>query len=136
MTPHHFRRHALGDILEAELLARSVRGDVGVEDHLVEHVAELLDEVVARAGLDRIHELVGLLDEVLHERGVGLLLVPGAASRRPQPVQHGDEFLEFRMRVLVDHCSILPPARSLSLSGYSTRALRRSATVIPEPLVP
>ena len=48
--------------------------------------------------LDGIHELVGLLDQVLHERLVGLLAVPRAASGCPQALEHGDEFFEFGMR--------------------------------------
>ena len=65
------------DIGKGEL-AR-VLGDLRVEQHLHEHVAELLAQVRGIAGLDGVDDLVGLLDHVLLDGGVGLLLVPGAA---------------------------------------------------------
>ncbi|CAB4884101.1 unannotated protein [freshwater metagenome] len=54
-----------------------------MELDLVEQVPEFLDEVLVGAGvvlvecLDGIHGLVGLLDEVLDERAMGLLPIPG-----------------------------------------------------------
>ena len=54
--------------------------------------------MVAVAGLDRLGRLVGLLDEVRHQRLVGLLGVPGAAAGRAQPVHHGDEVEQPRAR--------------------------------------
>ena len=59
-------------------------GDRGVELDLVEQVAELLDQrlvggrVVGVELLDRVDDLVGLLDEVGDQRRVGLLDVPRA----------------------------------------------------------
>ena len=81
---HHLRGHVRRDILDVEVLAGGVRGDVGVEEHLVEHVAELLDHLLAVAGLDGVDELPALLDEVLHEALVRLLGVPRAAAGRAQ----------------------------------------------------
>ena len=64
-----------------------------VEHHLVEQVAELVLErayaVVARRSgrlLERLDDLVGLLEEVAGERVVGLLGVPRAAARIAQPL--------------------------------------------------
>ena len=65
---------------ETALLLR----DGGVELDLVQQVAEFLDEVLVGVGvvgverLQRVHHLVGLLQQVAHERLVGLLLVPRA----------------------------------------------------------
>jgi len=52
-----------------------------VEDHLQEQVPELLAEVVAVARLDGLHHLVGLLEQVRQQGGVGLPGVPGTAAR-------------------------------------------------------
>jgi len=100
--------HVGGDILDREVLAGGVRGEVGVEEDLVEHVAELLEHGVAVAGLDGVDELVALLDEVAHEALVGLVGVPGASARRAQLGENHDEFVEFRMRS--GHAPILPSA--------------------------
>ncbi len=58
-------------------------------------------------GLDRVDELVALLDEVLHERLVGLLAVPRAPAGRSQTLQHGDEFFELRMGGVLHATSML-----------------------------
>ena len=52
---------------------------LGMEDDLEQQVAELPGELRGRAGLERVVDLVGLLEEVLAERRVGLLAVPRAA---------------------------------------------------------
>ena len=96
MPRHHLRGHVRRDVLDVEVLAGRVRGEVGVEQHLVEHVAELLDHLVAVARLDRVDELPALLDEVLHEALVGLLGVPRAAARRAEQGDGGDELVEGR----------------------------------------
>ena len=49
-----------------------------------------------RGYLDRLDRLVRLLDEVLHQRGVGLARVPRAAARGAQDIHHADE-LEQRL---------------------------------------
>lgn len=63
----------VGAVLGAALL-----GDAGVEDDLEEDVTELLPQFVAVALLDRLDELVRLLDAVLRQALVGLLGRPGA----------------------------------------------------------
>ena len=60
--------------------------ELGVEDDLEEQVAELLGERRRRPALERVVDLVGLLEEVLAERRVGLLAVPRAAVGLAQPV--------------------------------------------------
>ena len=59
-------------------------GDRRMEFDLIEQVAEFLDEVFVGGGvggverLDRVDDLVGLLDEMGNETPVGLFDVPGA----------------------------------------------------------
>ena len=59
-------------------------GDRGVELDLVEQVAELLDQrlvggrIVGVEASERVDHLVGLLEQVRHQRLVGLLDVPRA----------------------------------------------------------
>src|SRR6185312_9981211 len=111
-------------VLKGEVLPGCVRRDVSVKDHLVEHVAEFLEEPVAVCGLDRVDELVALFDEVLHERFVGLLGVPRASARRPKAMQYSDEF--FELRIGRRHALILPSAlRSVELLGGAWRWRRR-----------
>ena len=85
-----------GDIVDVErgdlVLLRNAR----VEDDLQQDVPEFLGHVVAFTRLDRLDRLVGLLDEVGHERGVGLLGVPRAAAGRAQPVHDRDQVQQRR----------------------------------------
>ena len=82
MAAHHLfadRRCHLGEIEPTLLLA-----DRRVQHDLQEHVAQLFDEmdvgrrVVGVKLADRLHQLVGLLDRVARQRGMGLLAVPRA----------------------------------------------------------
>ena len=52
---------------------------LGVEDDLQPQVAELAGQLGRGTGLERVVDLVGLLEEVLAQRRVGLLAVPRAA---------------------------------------------------------
>ena len=87
-----------GHVLEVETVV-DLAGQLGVEDHLEQQVAELLLEVRGRlAGpghrpsrqtLDGLDHLAGLLDQVGHQTAVGLLGVPRALL--PQRRHHRDE---------------------------------------------
>ena len=80
-------------------------GDPRVQDHLVEHVAEFLADVVRVAVVDGVDEFVGLLDGVARERGVGLRPVPHApAVLGEQAVDDGHEVR------YGGHLVIVPPA--------------------------
>ena len=70
-----------------------------MEHHLQQQVAELFFEMLAVAGLDRLDRLVRLLEEVAHQRLVGLLAVPGAFA--PKPVHHLDEIEQARTWLIV-----------------------------------
>jgi micrococcal nuclease len=114
MAADHLLGHVLRDILKREL--PRLRGNIGMKDHLVQHVTQLFEQFIAVTGLDRLHEFVGLLDEVLHERLMGLLAIPGASPRSAQARKHGDELVELWIRAgrgrIVDHVP--------SLSGVHT----------------
>ena len=56
-----------------------LRGELRVQDHLEEQVAQLLGKVGGRSVLDGIERLVGLLEQVRSQREVGLPSVPGAS---------------------------------------------------------
>ena len=71
-----------GDVVDGE--AARVLGDLGVEHHLDEQVAELVAEPAGIAGVDGLEDLVGLLEELAPQGLVGLLAVPRAAVRRPE----------------------------------------------------
>ena len=58
---------------------------LGVEDDLEQQVAELPGELRRGARLERVVDLVGLLEQVLAQRGVGLLAIPRAAVGLAQP---------------------------------------------------
>ena len=79
------------DVVDVERLARVLLGDAGLEGDLEQQVAQLLPHVVGVAALDGLDRLVGLLEEVGHEAGVGLLGVPRAAPGRAQPVHDRDD---------------------------------------------
>ncbi len=78
-----------GHVVHRPRLGLVLLGDPGVEHHLKQQVAELLAEVVAVPGLDRLEGLVGLLEQVRRQRAVRLLAVPRAAGA--QPVHHPDQ---------------------------------------------
>ena len=78
----------------------------GVEDHLVQQIAELVLERAVRAlldvgggrvgrqCLDRLHHLVRLLEEVARERVVCLVGVPGTPARPAQPFGQSEQARE------------------------------------------
>ena len=86
---------ARGDLPQAEALRFA--GDLGVQHHLQQQVAQLFGQVRIVAVADGIGHLVGLLQHVGHQRGVGLLQVPRAAAlgiaqlrhHRPQLIEGG-----------------------------------------------
>jgi hypothetical protein len=65
-----------------------------VEDDLQQEVAELGAELAIVAGVDRLGDLVGLLDRLRLDRRVRLLAVPGAAAGTAQAVHDAHQLLE------------------------------------------
>ena len=75
MTAYELVHDARGDVVDAEVL-----GHLGVEHHLHQDVAEFLAQRLQVTALDRVDDLVRLLQEVGPEGGVRLLAVPGALA--------------------------------------------------------
>ena len=88
-------------VLEVETVV-DLAGELGVEDHLEQQIAELLLEVrgsrtgpghrLSRQTLDGLDHLAGLLDQVGNEAAMGLLGVPRALLAQGR--HHRDEPLE------------------------------------------
>ena len=55
----------------------------GEEVDLEEHVAQFVEQTFVVAALDRISQLIGLLDRVRHDRALVLLAIPGAFAAQP-----------------------------------------------------
>ena len=70
--------------------------DLRVERDLEQQIAELVADRVGVIGVDRLEQLVRLLEQVARERLVRLLRVPRAAARRTQPRLHADQVEETR----------------------------------------
>ena len=56
-----------------------IRGDLRVERHLQQQIAELVSNCPVVVGVDRRQELVRLLQEMASERSMRLLAIPRAA---------------------------------------------------------
>ena len=82
VAAHDLRRERGPDVghVEHALLG----GELRVEDHLEQQVAELAGELRGRAALERVVDLVRLLEEVVPQRVVRLLPVPRAAVGLPE----------------------------------------------------
>ena len=62
MASYHLRRLLLGDGRGVE--ASFVGGDLRVHGHLQQHVTQLFAQLRLVAGVDRLQQLVGLLEQV------------------------------------------------------------------------
>ena len=133
MPPHHLLGQPAGDVVDAERRLAVARGDLGVEQHLPEQIAELFAEVFAGALLDGVDELGALFDEIRHERPMVDLLRPHAA------VAHGAHRVG-RLAQRIGHActssvsSTRVPAmrwwrrRHVTMSAASTAAMREPLT--------
>ena len=94
MTVDQLLDQALRDVVDvpATLVGRQLR----VEHHLQQHVAQFVPHRVVVVGLDRLQELVGLLQKVTGQRAVGLLGIPGAAAGAAQGGHHLHEIQQPR----------------------------------------
>ena len=80
MTAHELGGDGFDDAAEIKQ-ARLFR-HAGVKDDLQQKVAKLLAQIFGLAALDRVGDLVSLLDGEWRDRGEGLLDVPRAAAER------------------------------------------------------
>jgi hypothetical protein len=55
-----------------------------VKDHLEQQITELFSKMILVSNLNRFDRLSSLLDQVLHERPMGLLGVPRALFAEPR----------------------------------------------------
>ena len=70
--------------------------DLRLEDDVQEQVAELLGEMLARTGIDRLEHLVAFLEHLRLQHGGGLFAVPRTAAGRAQPGHQVDDFFDGR----------------------------------------
>ena len=70
-------------VVEIELAA--LRRQLGMEDHLHQHVTQFLAHVRQVEAVDRIEQLAAFVNEAARKRLVGLFAVPWAATGRAQP---------------------------------------------------
>ncbi len=82
MAAHDLRRDRRLDVGQVE--DPGLGRQLGVEHDLEQEVTELAGQRRRRARLERVVDLVRLLEQVLAQRRVGLLLVPRAAAGRAQ----------------------------------------------------
>src|SRR6185312_9731275 len=92
MTPQQLVADGSGHRLEIEL--PRLAGDLRVEHHLKQQIAQFVLQVQGIAALDGGGDLVGLLDGVRRAAGGGLLPIPGTAVGGPQARHDGQQFLK------------------------------------------
>ena len=93
MAANQFVADGAGDgvHIEAALFA----ADLGMENYLQQQIPQFLLEVAVVAMANGIGHFMGLLEHVGHQRGVGLLQIPGTALIRiPQTGHHLDQLLQ------------------------------------------
>jgi hypothetical protein len=82
MTPDQLVIDAPGHVIEIEVAP--LIGQLGMEDHLQQDIAQFLAHVLHIIAVNGVQQLAGLVDERLTQGLVGLLAVPGASIRSPQ----------------------------------------------------
>jgi hypothetical protein len=88
-----------GDIVDVPGPAvRKLLGEPGVQDHLEQHIAQLLAQRRIILRLDRVVCLVCLLQQEPGQALVGLRALPRIAAGRRQPVHHGHRVQQPRAR--------------------------------------
>ena len=65
-----------------------------MEEHLQQHIAQLLTEHVRVVAVERLACLVGFLQKIAADRQMRLRRVPRAAARRAQHMNQPDEVLQ------------------------------------------
>src|SRR5262249_12337504 len=98
-----------------------LRRDLGVEHDLQEHVAQLVAYALDVAAVDRVEDLVGLLDQIGPQTLWRLLAVPRATARGTQACHDVDQAGEAVERVCIGH-----RARLTALRGAVNADRRRT----------
>ena len=89
VAAHQLGDDAARDVVDAELALGEAQ--LRLEDDLQQQVAQLFAVIVDVSGRQRVDHLVGLLDQVGHQRRQGLLAIPGASVGREQPLHQTDQ---------------------------------------------
>src|SRR5712692_219094 len=87
----------LGDELPADLFKikrAALARELAMKYHLQKQVAQLLDQLVVVARLDRVHQLIHFFDGVEAQAHVVLLAVPGAAARGTKPGHYAEQVVD------------------------------------------
>ena len=86
MAPEELVGEGVHDSVEGE--EPLLRTELGIEDHLEEHIAEFFLHVGPVPGLDRRGEFVAFLERGRHDGCEALLEVPGTARGRVAEALH------------------------------------------------
>ena len=89
VAPDQFLAKVFGHVLDIERAGLS--GDGGVEEDLQEDVSQLVLEAAFRFRPDRLHQFIGLLDQVLDQALVSLFAIPGALFAEPRHDLNGTD---------------------------------------------
>jgi hypothetical protein len=71
-------------------------GYLRVEENLEEQITEFFGELGVVGGIEGVEDLIGFLNQVGAERGVGLFAVPRAATRGTEARHDANQLLESR----------------------------------------
>ena len=89
VAPDQLSDDAVGHVVDVP--PSLVGGHLRVEHDLQQQVAELVAEAFVVAPVDRVEDLVGLLEQVPGQRAVVLFRVPRTPAGPPKPGHHPDE---------------------------------------------
>ena len=102
-------------------------GDLRMQHHLQQQVAQLFFEVAVIAVADRISYLMGFLEHVGHQGGVGLPQIPGTAALRVAQLGHHSDQLAQRCGGFGRGCHRFPAQASAPPSHSRPNRRLRSA---------
>src|SRR6266478_5747273 len=94
MPAGHLLKNGLQDVCHRELAL--LPGNLAMEDHLEEDIAQLLDDMPCFAGIEGFERLIGFFDQVGFEGSASLLTVPRASSLRPQATHEREQRFQER----------------------------------------
>ncbi len=97
MTTHHLLVHVSRNIIDGK--QARVSGNLALQNHLKQNIAQLLPQVSHIAGFDGVDGFVSLFNHVVRDGSVRLLAVPRASVRRAQCRNRGHKLIE---RCMID----------------------------------
>ena len=84
VPPGHLLENCLQNICHGEFTLFT--GNLAVEDHLEEDIAQLLDDVPCFIGIEGFERFICFFDQIGLERGASLLTIPWATPFGPQAI--------------------------------------------------